>query len=258
MAQLFATLKEHGLQEKTLVVITADHGEEFLDHDFIEHGWTVYNESLNIPLIFWAPGKLPPQRLAGRVSTVDLLPTLLTLLQVAHQRDFLNGESFFKRQGEEFVFQQPTKPFIAELQMEGRSVLRAVIKDDWKYIQWRKWLTPLQCEEASRNVTEILNEYATGKRTRIEIWKDPVVHEALFNLADDPHELNNLLAAEPDKQEELGAEFRVVFKEFCRELGEAAGEGSSPSRPPSRVNVPDQKDVIKGRSDGGYGRGKRR
>ena len=82
IARLVAGLERFGLLDRTLVVVTADHGEEFLEHDFVEHAWTLFEESLSVPLIFWAPGVLEPRTLDAPVSGVDVLPSLLDLVGI--------------------------------------------------------------------------------------------------------------------------------------------------------------------------------
>ncbi|MDP2308142.1 MAG: sulfatase [Pseudomonadota bacterium] len=64
------------------VVLFADHGEEFFDHGGLEHGHTLYDELLRIPLVVRAPG-LTPRRVTTPVSLVDLTPTVLELLGLA-------------------------------------------------------------------------------------------------------------------------------------------------------------------------------
>lgn len=64
-----------------VAVVFSDHGEEFWDHKGFEHGHTLYEELLRVPLVIKAPG-LRPGRVAERVSLVDLVPTLLELLGV--------------------------------------------------------------------------------------------------------------------------------------------------------------------------------
>lgn len=63
-------------------VVFADHGEEFFDHGDLEHGHTLYDELLRVPLIVRAPG-LEPRRVAAPVSLLDVTPTLLELVGVA-------------------------------------------------------------------------------------------------------------------------------------------------------------------------------
>lgn len=64
--------------KKTLVVVVADHGEEFGEHGGSEHARTCHGESVRVPLLLRVPG-LSPARVASPVSLVDVLPTLVEL-----------------------------------------------------------------------------------------------------------------------------------------------------------------------------------
>jgi arylsulfatase A-like enzyme len=75
--QLTALFAELG--EDTTVVIFADHGEEFWDHKGFEHGHTLYDELLRVPLVVKAPG-VSAARLSSPVSLLDLTPTVLELV----------------------------------------------------------------------------------------------------------------------------------------------------------------------------------
>ncbi len=71
-----------GLGERwadTLVVVTSDHGEELFDHDSFDHGHTMMQELLHVPMIVWAPG-LEPRRIDVPVSLADVAPTVLDAL----------------------------------------------------------------------------------------------------------------------------------------------------------------------------------
>lgn len=76
-------LAKLGLAEDTLVVVTADHGEEFDDHGSWGHGHSVYQELLHVPLMFRLPNRLPAgTRVADAVSTLDVSATVTDLLGV--------------------------------------------------------------------------------------------------------------------------------------------------------------------------------
>jgi choline-sulfatase len=76
-------MKELGLWEDTLFVITADHGEEFEDHGSWGHGHSVYQELLHVPLMFRLPNRLPAGgRVADAVGTLDVAATVTDLLEV--------------------------------------------------------------------------------------------------------------------------------------------------------------------------------
>ena len=65
-----------------VVILTADHGEEFGEHGGHYHGTSVYEEQVRVPLIISAPGSLGARRIAEPVQSIDLLPTLLTALDI--------------------------------------------------------------------------------------------------------------------------------------------------------------------------------
>ncbi len=63
-------------RRRTYIVFLADHGEEFMDHGFLGHGWSLYDDLLKVPLVVAGPG-IPAGRVVSEpVGLVDLLPTL--------------------------------------------------------------------------------------------------------------------------------------------------------------------------------------
>jgi arylsulfatase A-like enzyme len=86
IGRLLDHLDETGLAESTYVVVTSDHGEEFLEHGGVLHGETCYEEALRVPLILRGPGIPPGTRVAGLVQLTDLFPTLLELAGVPRPR----------------------------------------------------------------------------------------------------------------------------------------------------------------------------
>jgi arylsulfatase A-like enzyme len=81
LARLFAHLRDNGWFDDTVVVVTSDHGEEFLEHGSVLHGQTHYQEMLRIPLIMRGPTIPVGARIRAPVSLVDVVPTLLGLLR---------------------------------------------------------------------------------------------------------------------------------------------------------------------------------
>jgi hypothetical protein len=65
-----------------VVIVTADHGEEFGEHGGRYHGTTVYEEQVRVPLVVSAPGLLPAHRVTSVAQTIDLLPTILAALSI--------------------------------------------------------------------------------------------------------------------------------------------------------------------------------
>jgi arylsulfatase A-like enzyme len=79
---LFAHLKREGLWDQSLIIITSDHGELFLENNLmIGHGLGAYNEEVRIPLLIKFPGsKFAGRRVDHVVESIDLLPTILAAL----------------------------------------------------------------------------------------------------------------------------------------------------------------------------------
>lgn len=83
IGRLLARLDELGLAEDTLVVLTADHGEEFRDHGWLGHTETLYEELMRVPLVIRMPGAPGvPRVVETPVSLVSLTPTILELLGI--------------------------------------------------------------------------------------------------------------------------------------------------------------------------------
>ena len=73
-------LEELGLARDTIVVVLADHGEEFAEHGRFGHGFDFFDEALHVPLVVLDPDETRPRRIAGPASLTDLAPLLLDRL----------------------------------------------------------------------------------------------------------------------------------------------------------------------------------
>ena len=90
---LLDALAAREITEKTIVVVTSDHGEGFGEHGEVGHGLLAYEEDLRVPLIFAAGSQLTPKTIHRRVRLVDLMPTLLDLYRIEPPSG-MQGESF--------------------------------------------------------------------------------------------------------------------------------------------------------------------
>lgn len=79
LARLFASL-DPDVRARTAVVLTADHGEEFMDHGFLKHAVTLFDEAVHVPLIVKMPGAPAGRRVPSVVRLVDVVPTVTDLL----------------------------------------------------------------------------------------------------------------------------------------------------------------------------------
>lgn len=90
---LFEHLRlDRALWDKTIVIVTADHGEEFGEHGGFTHGKNCRERSARVPLLVKIPG-VEPRRVLRRVSLTDIVPTVLELVGVEAKRDALDGRS---------------------------------------------------------------------------------------------------------------------------------------------------------------------
>jgi len=84
IGRLLDALAQRGLDDETLFVLTADHGEEFIEHGGLEHNYSYYEEMLRVPLIIRVP-QHPAATVDSTVGLIDVLPTVLDLLGLAQQ-----------------------------------------------------------------------------------------------------------------------------------------------------------------------------
>ncbi len=143
-------LERRGLGARTMVVVTADHGEEFFDHGNWGHGQSLYEELTRIPLVIRRPfGREAGRRHDTPVMAVDVMPTILAEAGVPIPRQLV-GRSLIDRGDErvhDVVFSQLLKTECAGW---------AVVAGDWKYFEWehggseRKMLFDLERDPAEQ------------------------------------------------------------------------------------------------------------
>jgi arylsulfatase A-like enzyme/SAM-dependent methyltransferase len=83
LGRLLGMLAARGLLDDTLVVVAADHGDEFLEHGGKGHQTTLFEELVHVPLVLWAHAALPHgRRIDTPVSLVDVAPTILDVMHL--------------------------------------------------------------------------------------------------------------------------------------------------------------------------------
>jgi arylsulfatase A-like enzyme len=92
LADLMRALRQSGRLDDTILVFTADHGEEFLEHGHIKHCRTLFDSSIHIPMLLRIPG-VEAKALKQPVQNLDLVPTLLDYLGIDTQGLRFEGES---------------------------------------------------------------------------------------------------------------------------------------------------------------------
>ncbi len=79
-------------RDRTVIIVTADHGEAFGEHNQANHGFELWENLVRVPLFFYVPGGGAPKHLDTEVSAIDLAPTILEMMGVAKD-DAMVGRS---------------------------------------------------------------------------------------------------------------------------------------------------------------------
>lgn len=141
IGRVMEKLRELGLDQKTLVAFTSDHGEEFHDHGRMYHGQSVYGELTHVPMIIRYPGVTRPGMVVDEtVALLDLMPTLLDLsgLQVPARAQGQSLAPLLRETGGAGHFRP--KPVFSEKPADPRGLSSsdlesfAVVEDGWKLV----------------------------------------------------------------------------------------------------------------------------
>jgi arylsulfatase A-like enzyme len=140
IGRVLARLEESGASESTVVVVTADHGEEIYERDYLGHTESLHEEVVRVPLILYVPGA-QPRSVEVPVSLVSIVPTLLDLLgHDATQLQFEAPSLGPIIRGEDASATSPAPVFV-ELDLvdyfdhRNRSFKKAIITQDFKLIR---------------------------------------------------------------------------------------------------------------------------
>lgn len=188
--------------EDTLIVLTADHGEELYDHGGWKHGFTLYDEQIHVPLLVRWDGHLPAgRRLPGTVRLLDLVPTLLDA--VGEKPDpALPGVSLLPALAGQAAL--PRLSAFAQHMMTGP--LRAAVVLDRKKLILFNHRTPFAPADG---LQEYLWRLDLGRLQRVE----------LYDLGKDPGERANRAgaAADPQTPEDLRRLEPLIHRQLDRE-----------------------------------------
>lgn len=150
--RLLAAIKELGLEDRTIVVVTADHGEAFGEHGHKFHATAVYEEMVRIPLMIRVP-HVPPRVIDEPVSLIDVGPTILDLFGLPTPGTFM-GQSLAPLLAGRDVHHD--RPII----VDSSRLMRAIYAHDgFKLIQDRRKGT-LELYDLLRDPGERRNVYA--------------------------------------------------------------------------------------------------
>lgn len=129
---LLDTLEARGLLEHTVVVVTADHGEQFGEHGLFDHGNSLYTQLIEVPLVILAQGGRTGHVVPEPVSLRDLPATLLDLSGAGPR---LPGHSLRPYIMPEAAAPRPTRPVVSELRTSRGTVWASAILDSLHYLR---------------------------------------------------------------------------------------------------------------------------
>lgn len=193
-----------GLTDSTLFVLTSDHGTELYEHGRFDHGFTLYDELVRVPLILRLPGQGAGKVIRDRVGSIDLMPTLLDLLAIHRDDDVrsqLRGTSLVPA-------------------LRGEPIRRDVYSEtDYRqYTYQRSILTP--------DGRKLIVTLESGRRE-------------LYDLNSDPGEARDLATAEPSLADELERRLLDHFASIGHDLrGRSWRVGLNPVYPSQGLAPP--------------------
>ena len=167
--RLLQHVEQLGLTGDTLVIMLADHGEEFMQHGWIGHTVSLYNELVHVPLLFRLPGRLRPGTSSAPVSSsLDLWPTLAEMFGLTPPAYALDGRSL--------------APLLADPSKGGDAGRMLFSEVDYVPLLNRS----VSNELIAFKTALVMDNHKLIHDRRAETW-------GLYDLAADPHERTNLI-----------------------------------------------------------------
>lgn len=168
LGEFAADLARRGLWDKSLIVLLSDHGEGLGDHGEDSHGYFIYQSTLRVPLlIHWPQGTGPmPAKVEAPVSLLDVAPTILQFLRVARPAQF-QGRSLLE------LFRRDSSPGPREIYSEslyahnhfGCSPLRSIRVGAYKFIDAPR----PELYDLNNDPRELNNLYSTHRDAALEL-----------------------------------------------------------------------------------------
>ena len=196
LGKFFDFLKSSELFDNTMIIITADHGENFGRHNLIGHGLCLYDDVLKIPLIIRYPKAFDCQKINQQVQLSDIFPTILDILKIDKEQYSETYWGSIKKMSDDESFEED-RIAIFEQGCPTMDIFHKKIKKlDLEFLK------SYQCS-------------MHGIRTKDYkfIWSSNGLNE-LYDLREDPSELKNLIDVLPEKAKELQNQLFNVANKF--------------------------------------------
>jgi len=216
LGRLFSFLAEKKLFDNSLILITSDHGEEFLEHGGVLHGRTYYQEVINVPLMMRGPNIPRGRCIKAPVSLIDIMPTVLSMLDIPwpDALDGMNLAAFWRETGKPL----PQRYVIAEADWEN--TVDQNFKIHGKIVEKikRYHLTTRRLKDQSRTgniIVDNMKQLIRFKKYKLH-YNRLTQEKELYDLETDPMEKNDLT----DQHRTLVDTLLSKLEEFSREKGE--------------------------------------
>jgi arylsulfatase A-like enzyme len=207
IGELLAALDPEVLAN-TLIVLTADHGEELFDHGGWKHGQSLYEEQIHVPLVFRWDGHIKPgTRVQGTARLVDLVPTLAAAAGVPSDPEWDGIDLLPALTGKGTL---PRKPAFAQNLASG-PLRAAAILNGWKLILY--------------NQNEPFEPKGVLESHLHEVDRERFRRQELYHVARDPEERRNLLPGDEKAAAELAPAIHRNLKDFLPGIW-VLGDGS--------------------------------
>lgn len=156
--EFFDKLKKEGIYNKTVIIITSDHGEEFMEHGSIDHS-QLYDETLHVPLILKIPD-LSGFKVDGLVESIDITPTILSLLGIPLPF-YVQGKNLLNNDFKDRVYAE-----FADKKL--------LMSERWSFIMYDNDMIELydliKDPKQTRNLTQEKTEVAENMKTELKNW----------------------------------------------------------------------------------------
>lgn len=210
IGDLLADLDRARLKEGTIIIVTADHGENIGDHGVMGHGFHLHQTLVHVPFVVWIPER-SPARISGLVQSTDVFAGLCRLIGIEFPETFTDRpfavDPFALRAGE------PGRLYaFAERPAKDRKTLPPQVK--------------AKLPRAMPSITWPGQEAVQDERYKllVEVGTD---NTSLFDLAADPGESRNRASDLPGHRDRLAAaleEWRVAFQHSAMQTPYTAAE----------------------------------
>ncbi len=157
--EIIEELNRNNLLENTIIILTSDHGEEFYEHFGLGHGTSLYQEQINTFFIIYNPYFLNSKKISRRVRLINLLPTVLDILNIHYDKNSMDGMSLFP------VMSQNSNRKFSEYIFSELGDKKALLFKNWKYI-YNSFLKTEELYNLNTDKREILNQIDRERKLR--------------------------------------------------------------------------------------------